>query len=55
MFNNLGLGEVILILMVGLIVFGPTDLPRVGKIIGRTLNEFKKAAKDIMKDDDRSN
>lgn len=48
MFNNLGLGGVILILMVGLIVFGPSDLSRVGKIIGRTLNEFKKTAKAMM-------
>lgn len=51
MFNNLGLGEIILILVVGLIIFGPSDLPKIGKIVGRTINEFKKTVKDMMKDD----
>lgn len=35
--------ELILILVIALVVFGPGKLPEVGKAIGRSLQEFKKA------------
>ena len=40
---GIGLPELILILVVGLIVFGPGKLPEVGRALGRGLREFKKA------------
>ncbi|KIL46842.1 twin-arginine translocase TatA/TatE family subunit [Jeotgalibacillus campisalis] len=40
---NLGIGEVIIILFVALIVFGPSKLPELGKAAGVTMHEFKKA------------
>lgn len=40
---GIGMGELILILIVGLIVFGPKNLPEVGKALGKGLREFRKA------------
>ena len=40
---GIGMGELILILIVGLIVFGPSKLPEVGRAIGKGLREFRKA------------
>lgn len=40
---GIGVPELILILIIGLVIFGPGKLPEVGKAIGRSLNEFKKA------------
>ena len=40
---GIGAGEFIVILIVGLIVFGPGKLPEVGRTIGKALREFRKA------------
>lgn len=40
---GIGMGELILILIVGLIIFGPKNLPEVGKTLGKGLREFRKA------------
>ncbi len=40
---GIGMGEFILILIVGLIIFGPKNLPEVGKTLGKGLREFRKA------------
>ena len=40
---GIGLPELILIMIVGLIVFGPGKLPEVGRALGKGLREFKKA------------
>ena len=40
---GIGMGEFILILIVGLIIFGPKNLPEVGKALGKGLKEFRKA------------
>ena len=40
---GIGAGEWVLILIVGLIVFGPGHLPEVGRAIGKGLKEFRKA------------
>ena len=40
---GIGAGEFIIILIVGLIVFGPSKLPEVGRAIGKGLREFRKA------------
>lgn len=44
---GLGLSELIVILVIALIVFGPGKLPQVGKALGSSIREFKKASREI--------
>ncbi len=46
---GLGPTELIVILAIALIIFGPSKLPEIGKAIGKGINEFKTAATDIEK------
>ncbi|MBM7702407.1 twin-arginine translocase TatA/TatE family subunit [Metabacillus iocasae] len=48
---NLGMGEIILIVFVALLLFGPKKLPELGKAVGNTLREFKNATKGLMDDE----
>ena len=43
---NIGPGELILILAVILVVFGPGKLPEIGAAVGRSFREFRKATSD---------
>ena len=50
---NIGPGELILILLILLILFGAKRLPEIGRALGKSLGEFKKGmqeAKEEMKD-----
>src|SRR4030088_3559116 len=49
MFGTLGGPEVILILVVALIVFGPRRLPEMRKSMGKMLAEFRKASNDFKR------
>jgi TatA/E family protein of Tat protein translocase len=49
MFGTLGGPELLLILIVALIVFGPRKLPEIGKNMGRMLGEFRKASNDFQR------
>jgi TatA/E family protein of Tat protein translocase len=40
--------ELIIILVIALIIFGPRKLPELGKSLGRSLNEFKRASADLQ-------
>lgn len=50
MFGKLGAGELILILCIVLVVFGPSKLPQVGKSIGEAIREFRKGATQTQKE-----
>lgn len=52
MFGKLGMGELLLILGIVLIVFGPAKLPALAKSIGQAVAEFKKGTKEITKEFD---
>ena len=41
---GIGVPELVLILIVGLIVFGPSKLPEVGRAVGKGIREFRKAS-----------
>ena len=40
---GLGVPELVLILVIGLVVFGPGKLPEIGKALGKSIHEFKDA------------
>ena len=44
---NLGATELIVILVIALIIFGPSKLPELGKGLGRGIKEFKNASKEL--------
>lgn len=43
----MGIAELLMILVVVLIVYGPGKLPQVGAALGKGISEFKKAARDL--------
>jgi len=52
--GNLGIGELLLIGVALLLLFGPSKLPELGKALGKGLHEFKKASRELtdsVKDD----
>lgn len=48
---GLGTSELIVILIIALVVFGPQRLPQIGGAIGKSIKEFKKS----LSDDDKKN
>ena len=47
MFGPIGMQELIIIFVIALIVFGPRKLPELGKSLGKSLAEFKRASNDL--------
>ena len=50
---NFGTQELILVLVIALVVFGPGKLPEVGKAIGKGINEFKGAVSSDKKKEEK--
>ncbi len=48
MFGSIGMPELIIILVIALIIFGPRKLPELGKSLGKSINEFKKASTELQ-------
>ncbi|HLR72469.1 MAG TPA: twin-arginine translocase TatA/TatE family subunit [Pseudogracilibacillus sp.] len=48
----IGIPSLILILVVALLIFGPSKLPEIGKAAGSSLREFKNATKGLMEGSD---
>ena len=47
MFGSIGMPELIIIFVIALIIFGPRKLPELGKSLGKSLAEFKKASNEL--------
>ena len=45
--GQLGFQELLVIFVIALLVFGPKKLPELGKSLGKSLREFKKATEDL--------
>jgi len=50
---NIGLPGLILVLILALVIFGPSKLPQLGRAVGETLKEFKTSTRDIINDDEK--
>lgn len=50
MFGNLGTGEIILILLVILILFGAKKIPELAQGLGKGIREFKKTMREVEED-----
>ena len=57
MFGQLGLPEIMIIMVIALLIFGPKKLPSLGKSLGEGITSFKKAMtfgeKEAGKDEDK--
>lgn len=53
MFGRIGPMELILILAIALIIFGPRKLPEIGKALGNAFREFRNHAGKLEKEIDR--
>lgn len=47
MIGGLGVPELVIILIIALVIFGPRKLPEVGAAFGKALREFKKGTQEI--------
>ena len=47
MFGSIGMQELIIIFVIALIIFGPRKLPELGRSLGKSLAEFKRASNDL--------
>ena len=52
MFGGIGMQEILIILVIGLLVFGATRLPKIARSLGLGIKEFKKTIKGLDDDDD---
>ncbi|MBG9793257.1 hypothetical protein ABD76_12455 [Paenibacillus dendritiformis] len=46
--GNIGAGGIVLLVILALLLFGPSKLPELGRAFGRTLSEFKQATRSLL-------
>ncbi len=47
MFGNIGFPEILVIMAIALLIFGPKKLPEVGRSLGKALREFRRTSDEI--------
>ena len=47
MFGSIGMPELMIIFVIARIIFGPRKLPELGRSMGRSLSEFKRASNEL--------
>ena len=47
MFGSIGMPELLIIFLFALLIFGPRKLPELGRSLGRSLSEFKRASNEL--------
>jgi sec-independent protein translocase protein TatA len=51
---NLGMTEILIILLIALLLFGPRKLPELGRSLGQSIREFQRGAKNIREEFEKS-
>jgi sec-independent protein translocase protein TatA len=51
---NIGVTGVILIILIALLLFGPSKLPQLGRAIGDTVREFRKGSRQLIEEAEAS-
>lgn len=49
MFGSLGFQEILVILVLALLIFGPRKLPEIGRTLGKSLAEFRRATNELKR------
>ena len=49
---RIGPQELIIVLIIILVIFGPKNLPKLGKMFGKTMNNFKKGMEESEAEDE---
>ncbi|MGQ9735371.1 MAG: Sec-independent protein translocase subunit TatA/TatB [Thermaceae bacterium] len=47
---NLGMPEILVILLIALLLFGPRKLPELGRSLGQSIREFRRGAQEIREE-----
>ena len=47
MFGSIGMPEMVVVFVIALIIFGPRKLPELGKSLGKSIAEFKRASNEL--------
>lgn len=50
---TIGLTELLIILAIALLIFGPKAIPKIGKSIGEGIREFKKSQSEESQDEEQ--
>ena len=53
MLGNLGMSEILMILVIVLLVFGARRLPEIGSAMGKGIREFKRSMREVTDEIDR--
>ena len=53
MFENLGIGEILLIMLFIVVFFGAKKIPEIAKGLGSGIREFRKAAREIQEESEK--
>ncbi len=48
--GRIGAFELILVLLIALVIFGPSKLPQIGRSFGEAIKEFRKGSKELSKE-----
>ncbi|MGG4343527.1 MULTISPECIES: twin-arginine translocase TatA/TatE family subunit [Paenibacillus] len=52
MLSTIGIPGLLLLLLLALLLFGPSKLPQLGRAVGTTLHEFRSSARHLTEEDE---